>query len=171
MDQITFLHSVKTVFTFENISFALGLIGTAGTAWQILKSRRKLRVRLPYLGYNSEKESALAYIQFDNLSNSAISITDVSIVINGITYPCDKLPTTVAYFDRRIGQKTVSSNSLYNMPLPACLSGYGGSSGYFVFQIPSESVPPDSTHRMFLISTNRGPSFRVELKPDREYLP
>lgn len=156
--------------TIENISFLLGLIGSAGTAWQVLRSRRKLRVRLPFFGYNPEKELALAYIQFDNFSNSAISITDVSIVINGITYPCNKLPITVASSDRRIGEKLVSSSNLYNMTLPACLSGYGGSSGYFVFQIPSESVLLDSTHRTFLISTNRGSSFRVELKPDREYL-
>lgn len=166
---ISILKSAKEIITFANVSFMLGLIGSTGTAWQVLKSRRKLRVRLPYFGYNPEKKLALAYIQFDNLSNSAISITDVSIVIDGIEYPCNKLPITVAFSDRRIGGKPVSHNSLYNMVLPVCLSGYGGSSGYFVFQIPLESAPLDSTHRTFLISTNRGSSFRVELKPDREY--
>ena len=148
----------------------LGLIGSIGTAWQVIRSRRNLHLSLPYFGYSQEKQLALAYIQFDNLSNSAISITDVSIVIEGITYPCNKLPITVASSDRRIGEKTVSYSSLYNMALPVCLSGYGGSSGYFVFQIPLESVPLDSTHRTFLISTNRGSSFRAELKPDQEYL-
>lgn len=166
---ISILNSVKEIVTFENITFLLGLIGSVGTAWQVIQSRRKIRLSLPYFGYSAEKQLALAYIQFDNLSNSAVSITDVSIVINGITYPCNKLPTIVASSDRKIGGKTVSSDSLYNMSLPVCLSGYGGSSGYFVFQIPLESVPPDSTHRTFLISTSRGSSFRVELKPDREY--
>lgn len=147
----------------------LGLIGSVGTAWQLFRSRRNLRLSLPYFGYSQEKQLALAYIQFDNLSNSAISITDVSIVIEGITYPCNKLPITVASSDRRIGEKTVSYSSLYNMALPVCLSGYGGSSGYFVFQIPLESVPLDSTHRTFLISTSRGSSFQAELKPDQEY--
>lgn len=147
----------------------LGLIGSVGTAWQLFRSRRNLRLSLPYFGYRQEKQLALAYIQFDNLSNSAISITDVSIVINGITYPCNKLPTIVASSDRRIGEKTVSYSSLYNMALPVCLSGYGGSSGYFVFQIPLESSPLDSTYRTFLISTSRGSSFRAELKPDQEY--
>lgn len=166
---ISILNSVKEIVTFENITFLLGLIGSVGTAWQVIQSRRKIRLSLPYFGYSAEKQLALAYIQFDNLSNSAVSITDVSIVINGITYPCNKLPTIVASLDRKIGGKTISSDSLYNMSLPVCLSGYGGSSGYFVFQIPLESVPPDSTHRTFLISTSRGSSFRVELKPDREY--
>lgn len=166
---ISILNSVKEIVTFENITFLLGLIGSVGTAWQVIQSRRKIRLSLPYFGYSAEKQLALAYIQFDNLSNSAVSITDVSIVINGITYPCNKLPTIVVSSDRKIGGKTVSSDSLYNMSLPVCLSGYGGSSGYFVFQIPLESVPPDSTHRTFLISTSRGSSFRVELKPDREY--
>lgn len=166
---ISILNSVKEIVTFENITFLLGLIGSVGTAWQVIQSRRKIRLSLPYFGYSAEKQLALAYIQFDNLSNSAVSITDVSIVINGITYPCNKLPTIVASSDRKIGGKTVSSDSLYNMSLPVCLSGYGGSSGYFVFQIPLESVPPDSTHRTFLISTSRGSSFRVELKLDREY--
>nr|DAG18119.1 MAG TPA: hypothetical protein [Caudoviricetes sp.] len=166
---ISILNSVKEIVTFENITFLLGLIGSVGTAWQVIQSRRKIRLSLPYFGYSAEKQLALAYIQFDNLSNSAVSITDVSIVINGITYPCNKLPTIVASLDRKIGGKTISSDILYNMSLPVCLSGYGGSSGYFVFQIPLESVPPDSTHRTFLISTSRGSSFRVELKPDREY--
>lgn len=166
---ISILKSAKGIITFENVSFILGLIGSAGTAWQLFQSRRNLHLSLPYFGYSPEKQLALAYIQFDNLSNSVISITDVSIVINGITYPCNKLPTIVASSDRKIGGKTVSSDSLYNMSLPVCLSGYGGSSGYFVFQIPLESVPPDSTRRTFLISTSRGSSFRVELKPDREY--
>ena len=166
---ISILKSAKEIITFENVSFMLGLIGSAGTAWQLFQSRRNLHLSLPYFGYSQEKQLALAYIQFDNLSNSAISITDVSIVINGITYPCNKLPTIVASSNRKIGGKTVSSSSLYNMSLPVCLSGYGGSSGYFVFQIPLESAPSDSTHQRFLISTSRGSSFRVELKPDREY--
>lgn len=166
---ISILKSAKEIITFENVSFMLGLIGSVGTAWQLFRSRRNLRLSLPYFGYSQEKQLALAYIQFDNLSNSAISITDVSIVIEGITYPCNKLPITVASSDRRIGEKTVSYSSLYNMALPVCLSGYGGSSGYFVFQIPLESVPLDSTHRTFLISTSRGSSFQAELKPDQEY--
>ena len=166
---ISILNSVKEIVTFENITFLLGLIGSVGTAWQVIQSRRKIRLSLPYFGYSAEKQLALAYIQFDNLSNSAVSITDVSIVINGITYTCNKLPTIVASLARKIGGKTISSDILYNMSLPVCLSGYCGSSGYFVFQIPLESVPPDSTHRTFLISTSRGSSFRVELKPDREY--
>lgn len=164
---ISILNSVKEIVTFENITFLLGLIGSVGTAWQVIQSRRKIRLSLPYFGYSAEKQLALAYIQFDNLSNSAVSITDVSIVINGITYPCNKLPTIVASSDRKIGGKTVSSDSLYNMSLPVCLSGYGGSSGYFVFQIPLESVPPDSTHLTFLISTSRGSSFQAERKPGR----
>jgi hypothetical protein len=166
---ISILNSVKEIVTFENITFLLGLIGSVGTAWQVIQSRRKIRLSLPYFGYSAEKQLALAYIQFDNLSNSAVSITDISIVINGNIYPCDKLPTIVASSNRKIGGKTVSSGSLYNMSLPVCLSGYGGSSGYFVFQIPLESAPSDSTHQRFLISTSRGSSFRVELKPDREH--
>ena len=166
---ISILNSVKEIVTFENITFLLVLIGSVGTTWQVIQSRRKIRLSLPYFGYSAEKQLALAYIQFDNLSNSAVSITDVSIVINGNTYPCDKLPTTVASSERKIGGKIVSSNSLYNTPLPICLSGYGGSSGYFVFQIPLESAPPASTRQTLLISTNRGSSFRAELKPDQEY--
>lgn len=93
---ISILNSVKEIVTFENITFLLGLIGSVGTAWQVIQSRRKIRLSLPYFGYSAEKQLALAYIQFDNLSNSAVSITDISIVINGNIYPCDKLPTIVA---------------------------------------------------------------------------
>ena len=73
---ISILNSVKEIVTFENITFLLGLIGSVGTTWQVIQSRRKIRLSLPYFGYSAEKQLALAYIQFDNLSNSAVSITD-----------------------------------------------------------------------------------------------
>ena len=157
--------------TIENISFFLGLIGTTGTAWQVIQSRRKIKTNLHYFGYNSENGLALAYIQFDNLSNSAISVTDVSLLIGNNYYPCQKLPISVSSTYRQIGKKEFSYSDIYNIQLPVCLSGFGGSSGYFLFQIPKESVLPVSTHRKFLISTSRGSSFQVELKPVREYLP
>ena len=102
---ISILNSFKEIITFENITFLLGLIGSAGTAWQVIQSRRKIHLSLPYFGYSADRQLALAYIQFDNLSNSAISITDISIVINGITYPCDKLPTTVASLTGKSAEK------------------------------------------------------------------
>ena len=165
------MNRFSELFTLSNISFMLGLIGSVGTVWQILQSRRKINVSLHYFGYNYDSGIALAYIQFDNLSNTAISITDVALLVGEMVYPCEKVPATVVSFKRTIGKKTSESGYLWNVQLPLCLSGYGGSSGYFLFQIPKESAQPCPTHQTLLISPSRGSSFRVEPKPDRVYFP
>lgn len=43
---ISILNSVKEIVTFENITFLLGLIGSVGTTWQVIQSRRKIRLSL-----------------------------------------------------------------------------------------------------------------------------
>lgn len=150
----------------ETISLLFDLIKSACATFE---SRRKIKTTLNYFGYNHNSGLALAYMQFDNLSSSDISVTDVSLLVDNKCYPCQKLPVNVVSKCRRIGNKEFSRSDIYNLPFPVYLPGFGGHSGYLLFQIPEESVPPASTPQKFLISTSRGSSFQAALKPDREY--
>lgn len=157
MDQITFLQSVKTVFTFENISFALGLIGTAGTAWQVLKSRKSIDLFIANYGERTvnDKTYLIIHTLFSNKSNAGISIFDVSIKINGIYYPCAKEPQlAVSSAHQRLGQTLVQD--FYSPAFPLQMAGLGGTYAYLVFELEKDIHPDFSKPLILRVSTNRG---------------
>lgn len=157
------------IFTMANITFALATIGAVGTAVDVLKSKRSLKFKLNYFGYSKERKLAVAYIQVDNYSRLPISITDLHLKINDVSYPCRKLPTKVVSHDRKIGPNIVSSQDFYNIPFPIQISPLGGASGYFLFDIPLETDIMPSMPRSFQVSANRGHAMQISLSPDQEY--
>lgn len=156
------------IFTKENITFALALFGSAGTAWNILQSRRKLSIKLSYFGCNKKKCIALANIQFANRSRLPVSITDVRIKINGNFYPCKKYPVLTDSSRHEWG-KNVSVKDFYSVQFPLVMLSLGGTGGYLVFDIHQEVDIPLSKPLTFAISTNRGRPFEVQLSPDQVY--
>ena len=155
------------IFTFQNISFALGFIGTVGTAINVINSRKNLKLKLRFFNSDSDKKLALAYIQFENKSNSSILITDVNLIIDDVPYPCQKLPEVVQTTLRKIGTETFY-HEIYNIPFPIQLSGLGGTSGYLLFEIPQYMEEKQYPYIMFQVATNRGRSKKYLLCPDRE---
>lgn len=155
--------------TMENLTLLLATIGAIGTAADVIKSRRKLKFKLNYFGYNEEQHLVGAYIQIDNYSRLPIAITDFHMTVNGITYPCKKLPTRVATLDRKVGSTVVASQDFYNIPFPVQISPLGGASGYFLFELPPEVEILPAMPRSFQVSANRGHALKISLSPDREY--
>lgn len=160
---------LSMLLTMENITFVLATIGAVGTAIEVLKSRRNLSLKLHHFNFNKDKHLALAYIQIDNYSRLPISITDVHLVIDDVPYPCKKLPARVYFSDRKVGATIVSSQDFYNLPIPVHLSGLGGTSGFFLFEIPPEYEELPAKLQTFQVSANRGRAMKVILPPDREY--
>ncbi len=131
-------------------------------------SRRRLSVKLSYFGYNKEKCIALANMQFTNKSRLAVSITDVHVNINGNFYPCKKHPV-LASSTRHEWGGNVSVKDFYSIQFPLSMLALGGTGGYIVFDIPQGVDIPLSMPMTFLISTNRGRPFGVQLSPDQVY--
>lgn len=154
---------------WDILTSALAFIGAAGTAYEIFKSRRKLSFKLHHFNYSKDKHLAMAYIQIDNYSRIPISITDIHLVIDDIPYPCKKLPERVSSYDRKVGPTIVSTQDFYNLPLPVHLSALGGTSGFFLFEIPPEYEELPAKIQTFQVSANRGHEMKVILLPGREY--
>lgn len=152
----------------ENTTFALSVFGSIGTLWAIIQSRKNLDFKLHYFGYSKERKLALAYIQFVNKSRIPISITDVSLKIGGILYPCKKIPAIAdTVLHRCFG--TQSLDNIYSIQFPISLSSLGGTSGYLIFDIPQEYDTPLPTPVKIAVSSNRGRTLEVELQPDQVY--
>lgn len=154
---------------WEILTSALAFIGAAGTAYEVFKSHRNLSIKLHHFKFSKDNHLAMAYIQIDNYSRLPISITDVHIVIDDVPYPCKKLPERVFSYDRKVGSTIVSTQDFYNLPLPVHLSALGGTSGFFLFEIPPEYEELPARLQTFLVSANRGRTMKVILPPDREY--
>lgn len=161
------LNELIKIFTFQNVSFALGFIGTVGTAINVINSRKNLKLKLRFFKADADKKLALAYIQFENKSNSSILITDVNLIIDDVPYPCQKLPEVAQTTFRKIGSETFY-HEIYNIPLPIQLSGLGGTSGYLLFEIPQYKEEKHHPQIMFQVATNRGRSKKYLLCPDQE---
>lgn len=161
---------LKTIlFTKENLTFALSVIGSVGTAINFFRSRKNLKLKLQYFGSSSDKQISLAYIQFENKSVSPILITDVCIIIGNVAYPCQKLPTVVQTTSRKIGKENFY-HDIYNLSFPIQIGGIGGTSGYLLFDIPGFELEVLQFPIILQVVTNRGQSKKYRLYPDREYL-
>lgn len=156
------------LFTKDNITFALALFGSLGTAWNIFQSRRRLSIKINYFGHSSEKCIALANMQFSNKSRLPISISDVCVKVNNVYYSCKKRPV-LADSNRHEWGKNVSVKDFYSVQFPLAMLALGGIGGYLVFDIPQGVDIPLSMPLTFLISTNRGRPFEVQLSPDQVY--
>lgn len=167
MDVFNVLNKLTSIFTIQNVSFLLSFIGTVGTALNVINSRKNLKLKLRFFKADKDKKLALAYIQFENKSNSSILITDVNLIINDVPYPCQKLPEVVQTTFRKIGSENFY-HEIYNIPFPIQLSGLGGTSGYLLFEIPQYVEEKDRPNITFQVATNRGRSKKYLLCPDRE---
>ena len=169
MDKIQpIIELVSHLFIKDNITFFFAVVGFIGTLATFIGSRKRLELKLHYFGTNSSKKIALAYIQFNNRSNRAILIMDVNLLIDGTPCPCRKMPTIANSVKHNWG-KDDSVHDFFVLQMPIQLSGFGGTSGYFVFDVPQEFEEHPSMPQTFQVSTNRGRTLEVSLLPDQEY--
>lgn len=148
---------MNQIITFENISFVLGLIGSAGTAWQVLKSRKNIDLFIANYAERtvSGKNYLIIHTLFSNKSNAGISVFDVSIKINGIYYPCVKEPQlAVSSAHQRLGQVLIQD--FYSPFFPLQMAGLGGTYAYLAFELEKDIHPDFSKPLILRVSTNRG---------------
>ena len=158
-----------SIFTKENITFVLALIGSVGTntTWLFSYISNKRNISIRPIAYNSKNNIILFYLFFENRSRLPISITALSILLDGTCYPCRYQPEKVISHQRTVGGKVVNSQDYYNINFPVQLSSLGSSSGYVLFVIPPEVLIPDSKTVTFQVSSNRGNAFEMKLSLDQ----
>lgn len=170
------MDNFKDIFTAlitqENVTFALSIFGSIGTIVTLvhafMTNRKSLHVAIVGHIFGDTK-TLILYMAFTNKSRLPISITDVSIKINGICYPCTQ-PPIVAYEEtEKINGIVTSHHEYITISMPINLSALGGSSGYVCFDFPPNIFPRNSTELTFLISSNRGKIIEKTLSLGRRF--
>lgn len=140
--------------TITNISFILGLIGSAGTLWTIIQNRVKFDIRIAEYLYKENK--IVAYLIIQNKSRLSISIGKICVKIDNAYYPCTETPTRIRWDTYRSGKTITGQTNYYNIDMPISLSGLMGTSGYILFELPPGTDILDPTALTFQVSPNRG---------------
>lgn len=152
------METLLSLFTRNNITLALSIFGSLGTAFTFIHTfiinRKNVNVRI--IGHRYSNKSLLTYMAFENNSRLPISITGISVFIGGIAYSCVE-PSVIALETTYRTGKTITSHHEYKtLSLPINLSSLGGTSGYVYFEFPEANIQSDATQLNFSISSNRG---------------
>lgn len=160
---------ISSLFSRDNITFLLAFIGSAGTivgwGYAYITTKKKFCIRV--IAYQSKQNLALFYLAFENKSRLPISITAISVHIDGVYYPCKYIPQKVTSSQHTVNGKVVSSQDYFSIHFPVELGSLGSTSGYVLFVLPKGIRMPDAKTLTFLISSNRGKAIEMKLSLDQ----
>jgi hypothetical protein len=139
---VSILKSAKEIITFENVSFMLGLIGSAGTVWNLFQSRKKIEF-IP-IGFKlKDNNELIVHFEIINRSRIAISIVNISYMYSGTHYSCLKgCAIGESIYHERMQLKNLTD---------------------FYTQPPKEIHPDFSKPQTFQVSANRGMATEMKL--------
>ena len=159
--------NLKPIFTRDNVTFALALMGAIGSFYTFIMQRKKIRITIQRFTYNDG--ILLMYLSYVNLSRLSVSITNVNLIYKGISYPCAFEPTLAKTYTHKIGKEVVTRRDDFTTSLPLNLSALAGTSGYIYFgNIPSEFLEHPDTIEIE-VGTNRGRAIKMKLTvPDKK---
>lgn len=167
------MNFIKSILTRENITLFLSIFGSIGalSSWiyTVMKNRKNLNIEIIGQRFSDDSCSLLVYAMFENKSRLPISITGLSVQLNSIWYPCERIPITTLTETTRCGKEILSHHEYRSMPLPIFITGLGGTSGYLYFEFPESSLPVDATTLSFLVLTNRGKAIEKKLSLGRQF--
>lgn len=150
---------LSSLFTKDNITFAIALFGALGTLMTLYQNR--FSIVLTYRSHLLLPSSKLGIIFFnfliENKSQSPVSITRLFISIDDISGEFLHEKHYVSSHTHSSGNDIIK-NETYTIPLPAKLEGLGAIGGYFLLQIPqhiSEQKLKSSKVTVTVV-TNRG---------------
>lgn len=162
MDYETLSEVVKETLTRDNITFVLALIGSIGSLYMFLMQRKKVRITIQKYGYVDK--SLLMYLSYVNLSHLSVAITNISLVHEGILYPCAYESTLANTYTHKIGNEIVTRKDEFTIALPLNLSALAGASGYIYFQNLPDNFSGTSEMIELKVGTNRGRAIKMKLK-------
>lgn len=155
-------------FTKENITFILATIGSIGTIYTLISAAifQRVNFSMRLHMYHYKNNQLLIYASFENHSRLSLSITGISAIYDGVSYPCLYQSISVCEHERRIGGKIVSRKEDFSISLPINLSSLAGTSGYLYFDMLPDTYPSDAKTLTLQVSTNRGKAKKMILPVD-----
>lgn len=169
MDDNTILERLISLCTMDNLTFLLAAFGSLGTVISgihgFINNRQNIDFHI--VGQRSDSKSILLYMAFVNNSQLPISITSISIKIDGVFYSCQEIPITTLEETTRCKNKILSHHSYKSIPLPITMQGLCGTSGYVYVEFPEAKPQPEAKELTFQVSTNRGKAIEKSLSLGR----
>ena len=158
------LNILEKIFSAQNITFALSLFGSAGTAWAIIQNRKKLKVILDKAEINYNAKRITLHLQIVNCSRLSIAVTDAAWILPTKTVSCTK--ERFEDFERHGIANNMQKYHYaeYTQPFPLQILGLGGIPATLRFEFQEGALPQLSTPLTLQISTNRG-RVKVSLPP------
>lgn len=161
-----------SLLTRENITLVLAIFGSLGTlfAWvyNFLHNRKNISFHIVGNRYSDFcKSSLLLYMTFINNSRLPISITSISVNVNGAYHSCQEIPITTFEETTRCKGEILTHHEYKSLPLPIVITGLSGTSGYVYFEFPEEKPQLDAKSLIFRVSTNRGKAIERKLSLGR----
>ncbi len=146
------------LLTKENVTFILGLIGSLGTAVTFIKSLidNRTNFSIQTVKFHASGKGILTYLMFLNNSHKPITITSISICVNGIYYPAMQTSEEVCHTVRRSGKEITGTHSEYSIPFPIVLSGQYATSGYIYFPLLKGTSVPSAKLFSLKVCTSKG---------------
>lgn len=151
METFNLLDLFKLIFTKENITLFIAIIGAAGTIINALMQRKKLH--LDVLKIKNVDHGFYLHIQISNKSKLPISITSLTLHENGISIPCcvDR-----QVYERIVDIRKMDKHDLYTAEFPISLSPLDACSEWVCFPIPTNDALFSPKRLRLSIETTRG---------------
>lgn len=151
----------------ENITLFLSVVGFFGTVFNGIyywvTNHRNIDISINGYSYVAYR-GLLVHISISNKSKTAISITDLCLTHNGLSYPCVHIPQKVLDTTSRRGKEILSHCEYFSMEMPINISGLSGKSGYVYFPLDREIDLTLPNNEEFVICTNHGNPMRTKLE-------
>ena len=88
------MNIIHSLLTRSNITLALSIFGSVGTLisfiFSVFKNRKNISIEIAGRRFSDKPSSLLVYILFENKSRLPISITNISVELDSVWYPCKK---------------------------------------------------------------------------------
>lgn len=166
MDTQTIAQTVSKLLTRENITLALSVFGSLGTlitfVSSFLHTRKNLKIKVSKVGYRNCTKIMLISLTFENRSRLPISITSISVLINGAEIIPETYPKCVEWYSHMEGKEVVDRKFLYNLNFPVDVQPLFAVSGHILLDVPLKEIEKLSTPLILKVHSTRGRAQEIE---------
>ena len=150
----------------EITTFVIALIGCVGTilTWVFYFWNSRVSVLFEINGYFDAKTDFIVNCSLTNKSNTPVSITNVSLRINGKSYDVYRFETVILSHEEAHGSQIISREETKNAAFPINLYPLVGENRYLLFPLDRSDSLPFDTNLTFQIQTNRNRQIRYSIE-------
>lgn len=165
MDTNVIIKFFQQYFSRENITFLLGLFGSAGTlgTWIVSALKNRTKISLDIKFRKCGNRSVLLYCFIQNHSKLPISINQINIINKNSVFPCRPFSVKCLETGEHIGENITNKQVYFTAKFPIHISALGCASEFIEFVIPKDVSQTFSNILIVQICTNRRKAIEMKL--------